>query len=123
MFAFEELDAWHRCHELTLAVYRITRRWPKDERFGLTAQIRRCSVSTEANLAEGSAKRGPAQFRRFLDISLGSHAELACLIRIANDLGYLTEEELSALEEIRSNASKVTWRLYQYASQKAKARK
>src|SRR5690606_9453235 len=89
MTPFERLDAWHRCHELTLAVYAATADWPRSELYGLVAQIRRAAVSAEANIAEGSAKRGRREFRRFLDISLGSLAEIACLLRIAVDLGYL----------------------------------
>ena len=112
MFAFERLDAWHRCHELTLALYRVTGKWPSDQRYGLTAQVRRAAVSAEANIAEGSAKRGRAEFRRYLDIALGSLAEMACLLRLARDLGFLAGEVDAEVERVRERASKVTWLLY-----------
>jgi four helix bundle protein len=55
MFAFERLDAWNRCHELTLLIYRVTGAWPSSERYGLTSQVRRAAISAEANIAEGAA--------------------------------------------------------------------
>ena len=113
MFAFERLDAWHRCHELTLAVYVTTREWPSGERYGLVSQLRRAAISTEANIAEGAAKRGPVEFRRYLDISLGSLSELACLLRIATDLDLLSQSDSDRINRIREKASQVTWRLYQ----------
>lgn len=70
-------------------MYAGTADWPKSELYGLVSQIRRAAVSAEANIAEGAAKRGRRELRRFLDISLGSLAEVACLLRIAVDLGYL----------------------------------
>ena len=112
MCAFERLDAWHRCHELSLAVYRMTSNWPSVERFGLISQVRRATVSAEANIAEGSAKRGRAEFRRYLDISLGSLSELACLLRLASDLGILSTRDQKEVDKIREAASKLTWQLY-----------
>jgi four helix bundle protein len=112
MFAFERLDAWNHCHRLTLVIYRVTGRWPSSERFGLTAQVRRAAVSAEANIAEGAAKRGRTEFRRYLDISVGSLAELACLLRLALDLGFVEPEDAVELNSVREVAAKLTWRLY-----------
>jgi four helix bundle protein len=75
-------------------------------------------VSAEVNIAEGSAKRGPREFRRYLDISLGSLSEVACLLRIAADLGYVGEAEADTLEHLRANASRLTWGLYNAVSRK-----
>lgn len=119
MFAFERLDAWHRCHELSLAVYVATRKWPTEERFGLGSQTRRAAVSAEANIAEGAAKRGRPEFRRYLDIALGSLSELACLLRLAADLGLLDERDRDHLNQIRKQASQVT-RLYQAMARQAR---
>jgi len=111
MSPFERLDAWHRCHDLTLAAYVASRDWPDTERL-----IRRAAISAEANIAEGAAKRGKREFRRYLDIALGSLSEFACLLRVARDLGYINENDWNRLEPVRANASKVTWRLYQAMS-------
>ena len=72
MYPFERLAAWQVAYELTLATYRATRDFPKHELYGLTSQSRRAAVSVIANIAEGSAKRGEGELRRFLDIALGS---------------------------------------------------
>src|SRR5258708_9955097 len=90
MMPFEKLDAWQCCHELFLEIYRITSHFPKHELYGLTSQMRRAAFSAAANIAEGSAKQGPREFRRFLDTALGSLAEIAYGIRAVTDLGLLT---------------------------------
>jgi four helix bundle protein len=79
------LKSWKSCHELVLAVYRATADWPRREQYGLIAQARRAAYSAAANIAEGSAKRGSREFCRFLDISLGSIAELSYTLLLARD--------------------------------------
>ena len=116
MKAYEKLEAWQACHRLVVAVYVASREWPPDERFGLIAQARRAAFSAAANIAEGSAKRGHREFRRFLDTSLGSLAELSYIILLTRELGYLQEESASALESIRDQAGRLTWGLYAYVS-------
>jgi four helix bundle protein len=112
MMPYEKLQAWQSCHELFLETYRITSRFPKHELYGLTSQMRRAAFSAAANIAEGSAKQGPREFRRFLDIALGSLAEIAYAIRAATDLGLFTAEESTRLNDLRAKAGKVTWGLY-----------
>jgi four helix bundle protein len=112
MKPFERLDAWKACHEVVLAVYRATKGFPKDEQYGLTAQLRRSAISITANIAEGSAKRGKREFRRYLDIALGSLAELRCLLRSAKDLEYLTEEDWTMIVPLEERGGLLLWRLY-----------
>jgi len=112
MQPYERFEAWKSCHRLTLETYRATGRWPKHEAFGLVSQARRAAASAATNIAEGSAKRGPREFRRYLDIALGSLAELSYLFRLAADLGYLTPAEYETLEALRNNAGRLTWGLY-----------
>jgi four helix bundle protein len=106
------LKAWAACHELVLAVYRETRRWPGAEQYGLTSQARRSAYSAAASIAEGAAKRGTREFRRFLDISLGSLSELSYILQLARDLGYLKPEEWGEVEALRDHAGRLTWGLY-----------
>lgn len=113
MRAYERLDAWRRCHELVLATYRATETFPRSELYGLTSQARRAAVSAATNIAEGSAKRGPAEFARFLDIAIGSLNELAYILHLARDLGLLSPSDYSRLESVRAEAGILTWRLYQ----------
>jgi len=111
MLPYERLEAWNVSHELVLDVYRATETFPRHELYGLTSQARRAAFSVAANIAEGSAKRGPREFRRFLDIAIGSLAELAFTLRLARDLGLLSSDRWSALDELRRRAGFLTWRL------------
>ncbi len=112
MSHYRQLAAWQRCHELVLVVYRATERFPASERYGLVSQARRAAFSAAANIAEGAAKRGPREFRRYLDIAIGSLAELSYVLMLARDLGLLTGAEFDALERVRHRAGFLTWRLY-----------
>ncbi|HEX9581640.1 MAG TPA: four helix bundle protein [Gemmatimonadales bacterium] len=111
MQPFEKLAAWQACHRLTLHVYRITRNFPTEERYGLTAQIRRGSVSAASNIAEGSAKRGRKEFRRYLDNARGSLSELGCLFILCKDLGLLSADDVTLLDCERNRAGALTWKL------------
>jgi four helix bundle protein len=88
MAPYERLDAWRMAHRLALLVYKVTDDWPTEERFGLTIQVRRAALSIPENIAEGAAKRGHREFRRFLDISLGSLSELTYLSGSAGIAGF-----------------------------------
>ena len=89
MQRYTELKVWERSHALALAVYRQSASFPEQERFGLTAQLRRAAVSVPANIAEGSKRQGAQDFARFLNIAEGSLAETGYLLLLARDLGYL----------------------------------
>ena len=116
MIRYQQLEAWGTAHRLVLEVYRLTESWPQREWYGLVAQTRRAAASVPLNIAEGSAKRGPLEFRRFLDISLGSLAELHYALRLALDLGYLTPDDWASVMALRDETSKVTWGLYRVVS-------
>jgi four helix bundle protein len=118
MMPYERFRAWQACDELTIAVYRATGAFPKHELYGLTSQSRRAAFSATANIAEGSAKRGPREFLRYLDITVGSLSELAYCLRLASKLEYLSLEQWQCLNGLRENASKLTWHLYKAISRK-----
>ncbi len=113
---YERFEAWQRCNELVLEVYTVTKTFPKEEKYGLTAQSRRAAFSAVANIAEGSARRGVGEFRRFLDISLGSLSELAYALRVARDLGFVSHHAWEKLDSLRNQAGKLTWGLYRAVS-------
>lgn len=117
----EQLKAWIACHELTLAVYRITASWPRTEQYALTTQTRRAAYSAAANIAEGAAKRSGREFRRFLDMSIGSLAELSYFFILGRDLGYVTPEIWGEIEALRDHAGKLTGGLYRAIGRKADA--
>ena len=86
---YKDLQVWEKAHKLTLVVYKDTQDFPKEERFGLTSQIRRSSASIAANLAEGCGRRSDGEMARFIQISMGSGAELSYHLLLARDLGFL----------------------------------
>src|SRR3954452_25188815 len=90
MMPYEKLTAWTVAHELALEIYGVTENWPKNELYGLTAQTRRAALSIPTNIAEGVAKSGSREFRRYLDVSLGSSSELSYLLLFGRDRGMLS---------------------------------
>ena len=116
MKPYERLAAWQRCHALAISVYRATEHWPSAERFGITGQVRRAALSAPTNITEGAAKRGKAEFRRFLGHSIGSLSEVGYLLLVARDLGMLPEDAWATLERERDAAARVTYLLYRSLS-------
>jgi four helix bundle protein len=116
--SFEDLIAWQKAHALFLEVHRVTRAWPTEERYDLTSQARRAAFSVAANLVEGNAKRGAGELRRFLDISVGSLAEVRYAIRAAVDLGYCSATALAAFHALASETGKLLWGLLKSAERR-----
>jgi four helix bundle protein len=94
---FKDLRVWSKAHELTIALYRITREFPKEELFGLTSQMRRSAASIGANFAEGSARRSDGDLTRFLNIARGSAGELEYHLLLARDLELLPDSRFQQL--------------------------
>jgi len=94
---FRELKVWQKAHELTLCVYRTTKAFPREEQFGLTAQLRRSAESVAANIAEGCGRDGDPEFARFLQIAMGSASETEYHLLLARDLGLLHDTDYDPL--------------------------
>ncbi len=94
---YESLEAWKACHELAVAVYRASRVWPPEERYGLTSQLRRAAISSAANLAEGSGRSGWKELRRFVEISRASLTEVEYLLTLCRDVGMIHGEDFQLL--------------------------
>lgn len=88
-----KLEAWKEAVELTVDIYALTSKFPKDELYGLISQIRRAAVSVPSNIAQGSARKGTAETIQFLYIAVGSLAELETQIEISRRLGYISNVE------------------------------
>lgn len=93
----QNLDAWLKALELVTDIYKGTERFPKEERYGLTNQIRRAAVSIPANIAEGAGRHSKKEFAHFLSNSQGSASELETELIIAHRLGYLDETSFARL--------------------------
>lgn len=96
-YGFQRVIAWQKAHEFVLLVYKISKHFPEDERFGLTSQLRRAAVSIEANIAEGYREIGKADKLRFLNIAQGSLEECRNYHILAKDLNYISDEEYEQL--------------------------
>jgi len=89
---FRQIKVWHKAHQLVLDVYRVTRDFPADEKYGLTSQLRRAAASIPTNIAEGCGKSTDKDFARFLQISYGSANEVDYLLLLAKDMSMLRLE-------------------------------
>jgi four helix bundle protein len=96
---FRDLKVWQRTHQITLAIYRSTRNFPREETYGMVSQLRRCSSSVAANIAEGCGRSGNAEFGRFLTVAMGSASELEYFLLLARDLEYLSRENHEAVAQ------------------------
>lgn len=96
---FRDLKVWEKAHALTLNIYRQTKSFPADEKYGLVSQLRRCCASIPANIAEGCGKRGHGEFSRFLQMAAGSTSELDYHLLLSKDLEYLRQHEYQALHQ------------------------
>jgi four helix bundle protein len=90
-----ELDVWKRCRSLVKDVYALTQAFPREESFGLTAQLRRCAVSVPSNVAEGCGRNSAKDTLQFLYVARGSLYELETQLCLAFDLSYIAEEKLN----------------------------
>jgi four helix bundle protein len=103
MFNFERLDVWQKAVAFAALVYRSTREFPADEKFGLTNQIRRAATSISSNIAEGAARSGP-DFAKFLTYATGSLYEVVTQSTIAKNEGFL---DGSSFQELYANAEEI----------------
>jgi four helix bundle protein len=96
---FREFKVWEKAHAFVLKIYKATESFPRHEFFGLVSQIRRCSSSIPANIAEGCGRMGNSELHRFLQIACGSANELEYHLLLSKDLGYLPPGEYNALDK------------------------
>ena len=115
---FRKLIVWQKAHQLVLAVYKFSEKFPKHELFGLTSQLRRAIVSVPANIAEGYAAGGKGQFGRYLDISQGSLAEVEYYLILAFDLKYITQAQYEQAESLRAETGFLLHRLIESLGRK-----
>lgn len=105
MIDFKTLNYWKRAYKFSLDIYRETTSFPREEKYGLTSQIRRAAISIPINISEGSGRNSKKEFANFLQISLGSASEVECELLLSKDIEYLNPEKclylLNELSEIR----------------------
>lgn len=105
--AFRKLDTWKKADELAFSVYHATSRFPKDEIYGLTSQMRRAAVSVPANIAEGAASWSKDEKRRFYVIARASLTELEYFLDFSHRLNYLSDADFEKLTHLREETGKL----------------
>ena len=113
--SFKDLEVYQESYQLALEVYRLSHSYPQEERYGLTGQIRRASVSIPLNIAEGYGKQDTAaEFKRYLRMALGSANEMLVLLDLSRDLGYAAEGMAAKLQERYSVLARRLYRLEEH---------
>jgi four helix bundle protein len=107
MRKFESLLVWRRSHDLVLQLYKTTRPFPTEEKYGLQSQLRRAAVSIAANIAEGCKRSSDAEFARFVSIAEGSASEVDYLLMLSMDLGYVEHRHCADLRNAVADVSKM----------------
>ncbi|MDD5067282.1 MAG: four helix bundle protein [bacterium] len=95
--SYRNLEVWKKAMELVVECYKTTKKFPKNETFGLSSQIQRASVSIPTNIAEGRERHYPREFLQYLSIAYGSLAELETLTEIGYRLNYIDKDQLNQL--------------------------
>lgn len=98
-FRFEKLEVWQLARKFVVEIYRVTRKFPKDELFGLVSQLRRAAISILLNIAEGSDRKSDVDFRRFLRMALTSLEEVISGLYIVLDQNFINRDEFDKLYE------------------------
>lgn len=107
-YSFEKLDVWEEARQLAVKIYKLTKQFPDDEKFGLVSQMRRCSISISSNIAEGTSRNSSKDQIRFYEISYGSLMELLNQAIISGDLLMLQLEDLI---DVRNDVDSIAFKL------------
>ncbi len=106
---FKDLIVWQKSHQLTLEIYKVTLKFPTDEKYGLTSQMRRAAYSVPSNIVEGHSRKTKKEFLQFLNIAKASLEELKYFIILSSDLNYISKQEQKQLEELTEEVSKILY--------------
>ena len=113
VMSFRELTVWQKAVELTVEVYRLAKKLPKEELYHLSSQMRRAAVSIPSNIAEGQSRKSSKEFANFLSIAQGSKAELETQLLICNRLHYLTKDDTAPAMDLLTEVGKMITALAQ----------
>ncbi|MEQ1706233.1 MAG: four helix bundle protein [Rickettsiales bacterium] len=109
--SYKDLKVWNQARVFVKTIYIATKKFPKEEQFSLTSQIRRCAISIPSNIAEGYSRHGLKDYISFLSIAFGSTAELETQLLLASDLEYITVEECNNLLQELLHIQKMLYKL------------
>ena len=107
VMSFRELTVWQKAMDLTIEIYRLVKKLPREELYDLSSQMRRAAVSIPSNIAEGQSRKSSKEFANFLSIAQGSKAELETQLLICNRLNYLTEDDTASTMKLLAEIGKM----------------
>ena len=113
MYNHERLIVWKKADELAHLAYRVTRKFPKEEDFRLVSQIRRAAVSVPTNIVEGVARQNKNETKQFINIALGSLAEIDYLFSFSKEEGFVSNDDFVCLKSLREQVGSLLWKFYQ----------
>jgi len=119
--SFRDLTVWQRSMQLTVAIYHLTKEFPREEIYGLTSQIRRAAVSVPSNIAEGHGRLNTSEFRQFLGVARASNFELQTQLEIARALEFGNAKLLDEAESLSHEVGKMLFAILESTVKKAKA--
>jgi len=95
----QDMDVFKLSHSLTIEIYKLTEKFPPEEKFGLSSQMRRSAYSIHVNIVEGASRLGTKEYRQFVGIARGSSGEISYQLLLSRDLGYISEQGYTSLKE------------------------
>ena len=114
---YKQLIVWQRADQYAFEVYKIAKKFPREERFGLISQLCRSAISIPTNIVEGSGRQHKNETKQFVNIALGSLAETEYLLDFSKRLNYLTEKEYDYLDAMRDELARLLWGFYRSFTQ------
>jgi four helix bundle protein len=117
MSSFRDLKVWQHAMKLAVECAKAAKRFPEEEQAALADQLRRAAHSVPLNIAEGASRKGPREFRRFLDTARGSLCEVQTALEIAHSMEYLSDAEFQRVDAIATETAKTLWGLLRKVSQ------
>ena len=109
---YRKLEVWKKAYAFGLDIYKVTSKFPKEELFGITSQLRRAGTSIAANIAEGNSITSNKEFKQFISVARGSAAEVETWLMFSKDLGYITNEEHQILSKKLDEIKALLFGLY-----------
>lgn len=109
---YKKLIVWQKADDLAYQVYMVTKTFPKEEIYGITSQLRRAALSIPTNIVEGYGRQGRKELKQFVNIALGSLAEVEYLLDFSLRLKYLTVEEHKEIQDLRQQVGNLLWKFY-----------
>lgn len=103
----QDMDVFKLSHSLTIEIYKLTEKFPPEEKFGLSTQMRRSAYSIPMNIIEGASRLGTKEYRQFVGIARGSAGEMSYQLLLSKDLGYLSEQAYVSLKERYDRVAKM----------------